>query len=199
MSFFLAVESLDLFRAAISQVLKDEGFQLPTAPARNAIISAERMLEWMDDNKDKARVIASSLVSDLDKCFPKSKSPNAARDKLWTNFFQLRSSSDFRTFWEKAVSESTGGEACPIFYQFVVDHMMKQLVTVRFPIITPEKESVTIEKILDFEDLCALRYTAGSVIRSLKKKIKKSAHPQKTEILLCLTEMVEQSGSYDKL
>ena len=47
---------------------------------RNAITSAERMLEWMDTNKVRAGVIPSSLVSDLDKCFPKTRSPKAARE-----------------------------------------------------------------------------------------------------------------------
>lgn len=192
MSLHLAVDSLELLRAAVSLILKDEGFQLPTEPARNAVRSAERLLEWIDGNKDKATVIASSLICNLDKCFPKSRSPKAARDRMWGNFYKLRSSDDFREFWKKFLSESIGARACPIFYQFVVDQVMDQLVKVRFPITIPEAHS-TVDK-LDSEDLGALRYTAGSVMRSLKKKIEKSAHPMKTEMLLCLAEMIEQSG-----
>ncbi len=164
MSLHLAVDSLELLRAAVSLILKDEGIQLPTEPARNAVRSVERLLEWIDGNK--ATVIASSLISNLDKCFPKSRSPKAARDRMWGNFYKLRSSDDFREFWKRVLSESIGVQACPIFYQFCV---MDQLVKVRFPITIPEARSI-VDK-LDSEDLSALRYTAGSVMRSVKKNL----------------------------
>ena len=51
------LECQELFRAAISQVMKG----LPTEPAKNAV-SCQRSW-WM--NRDEAMIIASSLVMDL--------------------------------------------------------------------------------------------------------------------------------------
>ena len=41
----------ELSRAAVSQVITDTGFQLPTEPSRNALTCAEKLLEWLDNNK----------------------------------------------------------------------------------------------------------------------------------------------------
>ncbi len=182
-----------LFRAAVSKVLTDDGFQLPTEPARNALTCAEKLLEWVDSNKTEAGVVASSLVADLENCFHKSKSPSVARDRMWGKYYQLRSSDKYRTFWSKTLLETIGAKACPIFYQFVADNIMEQLIIGHFPVT--EEQDVPVIKDLDFEEQGALRYTAGSVLRSLVKKEKRSAHPLKEEIVLCLAEMMEQSGS----
>ncbi len=36
---------IELFRAAVPDIIKDDGFQIPTKPARNALTSAEKTLE----------------------------------------------------------------------------------------------------------------------------------------------------------
>ena len=48
---------------------------------------------------------------------------------------------------------------------------------------------------LDYEEVNALRYTAGYVIRALRKKIDRSAHPLMEELILCLVEMEENEGT----
>ncbi len=56
---------------------------------------------------------------------------------------------------------------------------------IHFPVgMRTQSESLT--KQLDFEDVSALRYTAGSVIRSLRDKIERSAQPQKKELATSL-------------
>ncbi len=77
----------------MSDIIKDDGFQIQTKPARNALTSAEKMLEWIDSNKDEAKAIASHLIGNIQRCFSKkSKNPRTARDTLWKNSFQLCSS-----------------------------------------------------------------------------------------------------------
>jgi hypothetical protein len=44
---------------------------------------------------------------------------------------------------------------------------------------------------LDFEDMNALRYCAGYLLRSVKSKIDSSAHPLKVKLLLCIEDMIE--------
>ena len=64
------LECQELFRAAISQVMKG----LPTELAKNAVSCAEKLLEWMGMNRDEeAMIVASSLIMDLG--FDESKSP----------------------------------------------------------------------------------------------------------------------------
>lgn len=41
----------------------------------------------------------------------------------------------------------------------------------------------------------AVRYAAGYVPRSLKKKLTKSANPIKEDLLLCLAELIDIDGS----
>ncbi len=81
---------IELFRAAVSDIIKDDGFQIQTKPARNALTSAEKILEWIDSNKDEAKAVASHLIGNIQRCFSKkSKNPRTARD---INYFQLCSS-----------------------------------------------------------------------------------------------------------
>ena len=56
----------------------------------------------------------------------------------------------------------------------------------------------TVEVSLTYEEKNALRYTAGYVPRALRKKLKKSAHPLKEELVLCLVEMTEGDRGIDE-
>ena len=65
---------------------------------------------------------------------------------------------------------------------------MEELIRDHFPAV--ESSQKTIEASLDYEERNALRYTAGYVVRDLEKKIRRSAHPLKKE-LLCILELLE--------
>ena len=41
----------EMLHTAVSMVLRDEGFSLPTLPAKRAGEAAEKVLEWSTDNK----------------------------------------------------------------------------------------------------------------------------------------------------
>ncbi len=133
-------------------------------------------------DKDEAKAVASHLIGNIQRCFSKkSKNPRTARDTLWKNYFQLRSSDAYKSFWKKALLDSIRGNACPMFYQYIADYIIEHLVGIHFPVgMRTQSESLT--KQLDFEDVSALRYTAGSVIRSLRDKTERSAQPQKKEL-----------------
>ncbi len=108
---------------------------------------------------------------------------------------KLFSSDAYKSFWKKALLGSIRGDACPIFYQYIADYIIEHLVGIHFPVgMRTQSESLT--KQFDFEDVSALN---GSVIRSLRDKIERSAQPQKKELLLCLALMLEESGTYERL
>ena len=67
---------------------------------------------------------------------------------------------------------------------------MESLIQKHFPIesISSEDKCSTL---IDYEEANALRYSAGYVIRSLTKKLLKSTHNLKEELVLCLQEVIE--------
>ena len=173
-------------------MLEDEGFQLPTEPARAAVKCAEGLLEWISDHPDMAANFASLLIGKIQGCIhgPKKlskRSVQRGREKMWESFYKLTSSEEFRKGW-KMLLETVKVEATPIFYQYVTDTLMKELIKEKFHFTPPTESSISP---LDYEDINSLQYTAGYVIRSLTKKISKSAHPLKEDMKTCLAEMIE--------
>lgn len=170
--------------------MTDEGFSLPTLPASNARVCANKLLDWIAVNKGPSAIAAKSLVQLLQGCFHDSKSLHVAREKMWRKYYGLRSSEQFRDTW-RDILKNINCEPCPIFYQFVTDKIMESLINDYYRL---QLEAINTVAPLDCEDHCALRYTAGYVFRALKKKVEKSAHPLKSEIRLCLMEIMEDNG-----
>lgn len=115
------------------------------------------------------------------------------REKMWTIFHQVRISHSFRDSWIKFL-KITDCEAVPVFYQFVTNALMEQIVKLRYmyPVLFSsdiDEDEVT----LNYEERCAVRYTAGYTIRSLLKKVKCSRNKQKEELKKCLQDMIESS------
>ena len=76
---------------------------------------------------------------------------------------------------------------CRIFYQFITDFLMRELIKDKFLLQFPGTEHGM--RPLDYDEKNALRYTAGYVIRAVKKKQLKSAHP----LVFCIEEMLEMN------
>lgn len=80
---------------------------------------------------------------------------------------------------------------------------MEALIKQHFP-IEHAVQSGQPEVSLNNEEKNALRYTAGYVTRALRRKLLRSAHPHKEELIHCLTEMnaddddTEDDSSLDK-
>ena len=110
---------------------------------------------------------------------------------MWSVLHQLRNSATYKTLWSNFL-KSHECEADPIFHQYVGDHMFKDLVKKRY--VIHEREPLPSDESLSYEEKNALRYTAGYIPRALKKKIDRSSHLLKKELLLCLLDLSEESG-----
>lgn len=114
---------------------------------------------------------------------------------MWEGYYKFRSSVEFSQKWTDHLSPICECQsASPIFYQFVTDGLMEELIKCHFPVMTEESR---VQALLGYEEHNALRYTGGYVIRSLAKKIDCSSHPLKRELALCLEELGEESGDVD--
>ena len=184
----------DCLLTAFREVLKDDGFNVPSQAAVDAVKCAEQLIEWSceQENKDMVARFASDLVTEMLECFDgPPAAPRTMRERMWGKFFDMRSSIQYKSRWMDFISKSTGGKCCPTFYQYVTNSIMESLIKYKFPLMeeTPQQsESLS----LSYEEKNAMRYTAGYVIRAVKKKIKKSACSEavKAGLGMCLTELL---------
>ena len=72
-------------------------------------------------------------------------------------------------------------------------HFLPVLIKEHFPLEVACSEQTLAS--LDYEEVNALRYTAGYVIRALRRKIERSAHTLMEELILCLVEMEQNEGA----
>ena len=107
---------------------------------------------------------------------------------MWERYYKLRSSKSYVDLWIDVLKQ-VDFEGGPIFYQFVTDFLMEQLIKLRYSVVVETNdEEVTLDK----EESSALRYCAGYMIRSLLKKVGRSKHKQKDELKKCLAEMTKE-------
>lgn len=107
---------------------------------------------------------------------------------MWEKYYKMCSDKEFRSTWNKLLENSIGFQSCPIFYQFVTKVLLEDVIKRQFPI---DSTSQVTSHSLDFQESNALRYCAGYLLRSLKNKINRSAHPLKQKLLLCVKDLCE--------
>lgn len=184
-----------VFRAAVELVLKDDGFSIPSRPAVRARELAKGHLEWSSklENAQTCRTFSTELIGSLEGCCVQHHSVRLRREWMWENYFKLRSSEEFKQKWVQFLAHyDARGDSCPTFFQFVTDALMEEIVKRTFPV---ESIHQAHQPSLDHEELNAVWYTAGYIIQALCKKIQRSAHPLKPQLILCLTELTECDGT----
>jgi len=174
-----AVNAHERLRAAVELVLKDDGFSIPSRPAVRARELAKGHLEWSSklENAQTCRIFSTELIGSLEGCCVQHHSVRLGRERMWENYFRLRSSEEFKQKCVQFLAHDARGDSCPVFFQFVTDALMEEIVKHTFPV---ESIHQAHQPSLDHEELNAVGYTAGYVIQALCEKIQRSAHPQVT-------------------
>lgn len=185
----------EMLHNAVSLVLKDDVFKLPTLMSKKAVETAEKVLEWNSESagsKQACEDFSYNIVSMLNGCFEDVTDIakfQKQREKMWYQYHQIRSSTSFIECWTNFL-ELSSCEAAPVFYQYVTDSLMDQLIKLRYPIASnPASEE---ELHLTYEEQSAVRYAAGYTVRSLLKKAKRAKCKQKQDIMKCLEEIIEE-------
>ena len=107
---------------------------------------------------------------------------------MWRKYHSLRTSEAFLSEWKTFLLQAGCPTISSIFIQFVGHSMFKELVKTKYcPNTTAEGSYVSDD--LTHLEYNAIRYTAGYVPRALKKKVAKSHHSNKKDLLLCLNDL----------
>ena len=184
-------DGLQLLIQAAFLALSDKGFDLPTERAQKARLCAEKFLDWAKTHQAEAGSFATTLLQSLRLCctHPRKVTYHTLKERMWEKYYKLCATEGFRGQWATLIN-NIGFQPTPIFYQYVTDVVMEIVIKEIFPVDSEVQCTSTVES-LDFEEINALRYTAGYILHSLSKKVKKSATLYKHDLLLCLEEISE--------
>ena len=186
--FPLAVAT-ELLESAVAAVLKDPGFKIPSAIAANALKCAKLFLEWSElpENNSLFIEFAVGVVNALEESFPTWMQPLRFRveEKMWGHFHEIRSSSSFRERWVVVLGSIQDCNTRPIFYEFVTDHIFRQLIKRHFPVEASSIQPLSQE--LTYEEKSGLRYAAGYVCRAMRNNFA----PTDSNIALCVNELTD--------
>lgn len=146
----------------------------------------------MADNKDKLKKFCDEIIRNLETVFIniiKSSGSVVNRDKLWRNFFVAL---------VNKLPKEMGGFSAAYFVRKVLQcnvlpasHrctvQIADKITLRNEIADNSKPTASLYD----QEGNALRYTADSLCRHLRKKIERSKHSLKEELILCLMTLVK--------
>ena len=163
-------DGLQLLIQATSSALSDKGFNLPTERAQKARLCAEKFLDWAKTHQAEAGSFATTRLHSLRLCctHPRKVTYHTLKEHMWEKYYKLCATEGFRGQWATLIS-NIGFQPTPIFYQYVIDAMMEIVIKEIFPVDSEVQCTPTVES-LDFEEINALRYTAGYILRSVSKK-----------------------------
>ena len=150
------------------------------------------------ENIAEANAFEEKLVKSFNSCFSyKGKVYKKERQTMWSAYHNLHTSKVYQSLWSDFLLNKVGvTEVSVIFCQYIGNYVLKELAKIHFP-LSENKDINENHDALTYEERSGLRYAAGSVPRSLKKKLTKSAHPHKKDLLLCLPNLLSQEEDLD--
>ena len=179
--------------------MSDDCFKISSPLANEVLQTAAVVEKWCKEveNTTEVNAFEEKLVKSFDSCFSYTgKVYKKQRETMWSSYHSLRSSKVYETLWSDFLLNKVGvSEVSVIFCQYVGDYVLKELAKIHFPL--SETEKVVDHETLTYEERNGLRYAAGYVPRSLKKKLAKSANPHKKDLMLCLPNLLDQEEDVD--
>lgn len=180
-----------LLLLACSNILEDESYD-PSLDTSKVVIdvagSVKKLCSCPTPTADVfCQWLVSALTNIVTKAAKRVKKISTFKERVWSQFHALRSSSNFEHRWSQFLGDCNL-QAERLFYQQVSLHIMTQLVVnaTPAPAVCCAQEEVVA---LTYEEENAVRYMGGYIIRALKKDNKKS-----TEILLQLKDLVNDDA-----
>ena len=130
----------------------DEGFQIPSQKASDAVGAATLLLEWSKGDANQAIIanFSMKLMQHLRNCLP-LVNVTLKREVIWCNFHTLRTSKDHFLLWNHFLKGSIQAGFDPIFFQYVTDHLFRQLIKQVTSSTRKSREVVDRVEILSYE------------------------------------------------
>ena len=107
---------------------------------------------------------------------------------MWSAYHTLRVSQEYKTAWSSFLAQS-GCSVFPLFHQHVGHYIFKELIKRHHTTETTQHKATPFDP--TYEELNGIRYAAGWVARALRKKLKRSAHPLKDDLFLCIADLLD--------
>ena len=187
-----SVPQENLLIKALRVVLEDESFKIKTPATIKARGAAQKFLEWCLRNPDvdsfckqPTESLQKVICNSAKKCFRYNK------EKLWREFYLLRSSKEFTKQWTDFLPKTTPPIE-PVVYQHLTDVVFKFLLQDHFKIEYLNEEPTEMNE----NERNTLHYVAGYVCRKLRTKIERGNHELKEEMVLCLMELVKDENTH---
>ena len=178
---------------ALEDLLKDPTFQTGAQVACESRQAAEILSKWcaLFENHIKLKEFAEKFKQNLESCFKDTVKSSGTtiicRDKLWKNFFLLRSSNGFIQHWTYFLNKILPSPT-PALYQHLTAVMFKLLIQQHYKIVDQEVDD---SHDLTHHEGMALRYAAGYICRYLRKKLERGRHVLKEELIFCLMSLTK--------
>ena len=148
----------------------------------------------MADHKGNLKKFCDEVIKNLETVFINTvksiKGSIVNRNKLWRKrkFLLLRSSTSYEQKWAAFLGPIlTEKSFTALFYQRITDVLFWLMLKSHYQIANNSKPTVP----LNDQEANALRYAAGFVCCHLRKKIEKSTHKLKEELIVCLMTLVK--------
>ena len=174
---------------------------MPSASATSALKMAQDLMKWMPSNDVNVKAFHNDIVELLRGCIKpiklltsSKKTCTRRRVKMWSSYHVVRTSQDYVDKWMAFLRDSStlpATQLCPVFFQYVGNQIFRQLVRDECGFSLECSNLGTTEQ-LTYEELNALRYTAGYVPRALQKKLFK--HPRQKDLQLYLNELISDGS-----
>ena len=194
-SFSEPIGSNLIICVAINSLVADKAFSMPSAPATLALNTANTLLKWITTNCHEVELFQTQLRDLLSSCIVPVASSSTAdakmRSKMWSKYHSVRTSPLYLKAWKAFLRKCSQLEMSHMFCQYIGHRFFLHLIKSQCNFAAHDiNRKMPID--LTDEENQALRYAAGYIPRSLKKKILKSSRPhqQIQDLLLCLDDLL---------
>ena len=99
-------KELQMLRGALTEVLADESYTIPTEEAKCCLLIAQKLVSVLGEPSTKCTEFSLWLVGELKKIIKNSIKRNGLinPEELWSKYHECTSSSPFRLKWEGFLS-----------------------------------------------------------------------------------------------
>lgn len=180
---------------AINSLVSDKAFSMPSASAALALNTANTLLKWIPTNCHEVELFQTQLRDLLSNCIVPVASSSTAdakmRSKMWSKYHSVRTSPLYLNAWKAFLRKCSQLEMSHMFCQYIGHQFFLHLIKSQCNFAAHDINNKMPIDLTDEENQ-ALRYAAGYIPRSLKKKILKSSRPhqQIQDLLLCLDDLL---------